>query len=350
MSKRSERINSLFSNSQSGLPAAEADGPQIPRVASGSVRSLKETFSGVERENDQLREQIGKGTLILALDPNLIDPSPVRDRFKNSDQASFEALKASISQKGQEVPILVREHPTIPGRYQSAYGHRRLRATKELGLTVRTVVRPLTDEELVVAQGLENSAREDLSFIERATFAMQLEDGGYARSVIQEALTIDRAEVSKMLSVGRSIPTDVIDAIGFAPKIGRQRWVALGEAVKGPGALKRVRTALSKPEFEPLSSDARFIRLLAAANKEHSAEIHPKLKAERVMNGSGEEIARFLRSSREIRISVDRASQEGFAAFLLDQLPELFAAYARTAKGDDPSGDQPPRPTTRKGH
>ena len=37
----------------------------------------------------------------------------------------------------------------------------------------------LTDEQLVVAQGQENSARTDLSFIEKALFAARLEEYGY---------------------------------------------------------------------------------------------------------------------------------------------------------------------------
>ncbi len=74
----------------------------------------------------------------------------------------------------------------------------------------------MSDQDLVVAQGVENSARQDLSFIERAIFAMRLEDAGHSRTVIQEALSIDRAEASKLLAVGRIIPSDVVTTIGRA--------------------------------------------------------------------------------------------------------------------------------------
>ena len=50
---------------------------------------------------------------------------------------------------------------------------------------------------------LKIRAREDLTFIERAVFAMHLEDAGHDRSVVQEALSIDRAEASKLVSVAR---------------------------------------------------------------------------------------------------------------------------------------------------
>jgi len=46
------------------------------------------------------------------------------------------------------------------------------------------VVRSLTDEQLVIAQGQENSGRTDLTFIERARFAARLEDRKFrARSL-----------------------------------------------------------------------------------------------------------------------------------------------------------------------
>lgn len=81
----------------------------------GAVRSLKDSFSEVERENEQLRAKIAAGATIIDIEPTLIDPSPVSDRFRDDDTASYEALKQSIAQRGQEVPVLVREHPTTPG-------------------------------------------------------------------------------------------------------------------------------------------------------------------------------------------------------------------------------------------
>ena len=86
---------------------------------------------------------------------------------------------------------------TAPGRYQTAFGHRRVRVAGLLGRTVKAIVRALSDDELVVAQGLENSAREDLSFIERAVFALRLETSGRSRSIIQQALAKDGSFTGK---------------------------------------------------------------------------------------------------------------------------------------------------------
>src|SRR5215210_2831437 len=123
MSKRTDTIRSLFSAPQGDTLSADNSHAALRRVTSGSVRSLKDSFSEFERENEDLRRKIASGAVVIEVDPTLIDPSPVTDRFKDQDDSSFAALKASMHQRGQELPVLIREHPTSPGRYQSAYGH-----------------------------------------------------------------------------------------------------------------------------------------------------------------------------------------------------------------------------------
>jgi ParB family chromosome partitioning protein len=78
---------------------------------------LKDTFSDVERENEALRAQLAEAARVLELSPELIDPSPFADRFAHDPDPAFQALKASIAERGQEVPILVRFYPSAAGRY-----------------------------------------------------------------------------------------------------------------------------------------------------------------------------------------------------------------------------------------
>lgn len=334
MSKRTERIRSLFTAPQGEALSAD-NSHSLPRVSSGSVRSLKDSFSDFERENEELRQQLASGVLVIQVDPTLVDPSPVRDRFQDQDVASFEALKASIQQRGQEVPILVREHPSAPGRYQSAYGHRRVRAARELGRPVKAVLRPLSDEDLVVAQGVENSAREDLSFIERAVFAMRLEDAGHERSIIQEALSIDRAEASKLLSVARAVPTDLVDAIGRAPKVGRGRWQALADALKGADALKLARNEIADPGFSARESEARFLAVLSASSKLAAEKTLPIPAPQTIVAASGQQIARVQQAGRELKVTLNRGTDADFATFLVEQLPLLFETYVKARQWED---------------
>jgi ParB family transcriptional regulator, chromosome partitioning protein len=296
---------------------------------------LKDSFSEVEKENEELRERIASGAVILEIDPSLIDPSPLSDRFRDNDDSSFEALKQSIAQRGQEVPILVREHPEAKGRYQSAYGHRRVRATRELGISVKAILRSLSDEALVVAQGLENAPREDLSFIERASFAMHIEDAGHSRSVVQDALSVDRAEASKLLAVARSVPAEVIQAIGKAPKVGRGRWQSFAESIKDSAALKRVRAAIAEPKSTERETDARFLAAFSAATRPSRGEPSKEPDEKPVFSVSGDKIAHVRQAERELKLTIDKNVSTTFAAFLVDQLPALFDAFSKKSSGQE---------------
>lgn len=330
MSKRTQSIRSLFAGGTEDAPADEARQP-IQRVASGAVRSLKDTFSEVERDYEELKQQVASGALPVELDPGLLDPSPFADRFVDQDLAAVEALKTSLSEHGQEIPILVRVHPSAPGRYQIAYGHRRVRAASELGIAVKAYVRELDDDRLVVAQGVENSAREDLTFIERAMFALKLEDGGIQRSLIQTALSVDRQEAQKLLSVARGVPRSLIDAIGRAPKIGRPRWLDLVESLKIAGAAKKALKATEDNSFAHKDSDDRFSVVLRAA-KTGEVDSSAKPKAPAVARSSdGKEIATLSLTGKLCKIQINREQDEAFASYLMEKLPELYAKFRSNA-------------------
>jgi len=335
MSKRSDTIRSLFA--QPPAPMLSADNnPEPRRVASGAVRSMKETFSDIERENEALRARIAAGEQVIDIDPGSIDPSPFADRFPQEEDASFEALKQSIADRGQEIPVLLRINPDLPGRYQTAFGHRRIRAARELGRPVRAIIRTLGDDDLVIAQGVENSAREDLSFIERAVFAWRLESAGRSRSVIQQALAIDRAEASKLISVAKSVPEDVIRAIGKAPRIGRGRWQEFAELLREGPALKRAQEATALPAFSSLDGDTRFARALAAA-KRVEAQQRPARPIIEIKNSAGQSVAEIRASERDVRVTLAKVEGGAFARFLAARLPELLEEY-RTFDADASKG------------
>ncbi len=327
MSKRTDAIRGLFAQT-AALSADNAE--SRPRAPSGPVRSMRDTFSGVERENEDLRAQIAQAAQVLELDPELIDPSPFADRFAHDDDPAFAALKASLEARGQEVPILVRA--TGAGRFQAAYGHRRLRAARQLGLKVKAIVRALSDDDLVVAQGLENSAREDLSFIERALFALRLEEAGRGRALIAQALAIDKAEASKLISVARCVPREIAVSIGKAAKAGRPRWQAFAQALNTPAALKRVRALVARPDFASAAPDQRFARAFAAAAPERAGRAASVV---RVRGADGSELADISASTREIRVALTNSRGRGFAEFLAQRLPRLLQEFVETESATD---------------
>ena len=325
MNKRTDAIRSMFS----GAPPLSGDNTPMVRVPSGSVRSMRDTFSEVERENETLRATLATGAGAIEVDPSLIDPSPHADRFEGSDPESFETLKASIAEKGQLIPVLLRRSPDDGARFQSAFGHRRIRAARALGIKVKAYIRELSDEALVMAQGLENSARENLSFIERAVFAQRLEQGGFGRPVIQSALSVDKAEASKLIAVASAVPATLIRAIGAAPRVGRPRWQALAAALGGKPAQGRATAAVEADGFRHRSSDDRFALVLAAA----TAKPHAPAKQSRegaLTSVEGREIARFSLKERSLKLTMQ---EPDFAAFVVDKIPELFEAFAGGGSG-----------------
>lgn len=196
----------------------------------GLVGAMSESVESMAADLREAKEKIEGGDLIVEIPTDLIDPSFITDRI--GEDEDMDAFIASIRDQGQRTPILLRPHPESAGRYQIAFGHRRYRAQRGLGRPVRAIVKQLTDEELVVAQGQENQDRLDLSYIERALFAARLESKGFQRDVICVALSIDKTEVSRMISVATALPGELIEAIGPAQKTGRRKWMDFVKAVE----------------------------------------------------------------------------------------------------------------------
>lgn len=246
--------------------------------AVGVIGAMSESIGSIESDLRAAREAIESGDMVVELSTDLIEPSFIVDRI--GEDAEMEDFVASIRDHGQRQPILVRPHPEKAGRYQIAFGHRRYRALQTLGRPVKALVKPLTDTELVVAQGQENESRLSLSFIERATFAARLEDRKFPRDVICSALNIDKTEVSRMISVATSLPDELIEWIGAAPNAGRRRWMDLAKAI-GELEWRTLRTRLFDACKEAgSSSDQRFDAVLRAAveyrkRHEQTAEAEP---------------------------------------------------------------------------
>ena len=166
--------------------------PQTEPVARPSPR-MPEVFqqSGpIAAIRNDLRNMGARS--VQEIDPAQIEDTGVKDRLGDLD-GDIADLRDSIARHGQQVPILLRPHPTLSGRYQVVYGRRRLAAIRGLGTPVKALIRTLSDEEAVLAQGQENNFRKDPSFIEKALFAGDLEEAGYDARVIQDALNVSLA-------------------------------------------------------------------------------------------------------------------------------------------------------------
>ena len=320
------RRNILTSLLEGKLAAANSpDRPSAAnpdRVLAGPVRTMSLTLDRMAEESRALQEALSTGAAVVEIDPDSIDVSFIRDRLPCPDDPEFQSLKESLRAHGQEVPILVRPHPTRGGAYQAAYGHRRLRAAQELGIKIKAVVRTLDDRQLIIAQGIENTARRDLSFIERALFAKSLEDSGHDRSVIMAALSTDKTELSKLITVARALPETLVHAIGPAPKAGRRRWLQLAELLRSRKTLGRVETALADSN-SPTDSDARFSKALALAMDKSVPADRTKVWK----RPDGAALAQISRDAKATIVRFDEKLEPDFGAYVIERLGELYEEF-----------------------
>jgi ParB family chromosome partitioning protein len=284
------------------------------------------------REKVAQAEQQISGEAIIDLDPELLDSSFVADRI-GADDLAYSELLEGIRERGQDTPIMVRPHPTADGRYQIVFGHRRARAAKELGRPVRAVVKPMSDADHIIAQGQENSARENLSFIERSMFAQRLLELSYEKPVIQVALSVDAPMLTRMLSVSSRVPADIANAIGPAKSVGRNRWTEFAQLIEKPSTLEHARTLISDLAFSSLESDARFERLLAEIKKASKPAKRPSNASEWRAEDSSVR-AEFKGSGRSYSIALKANDAGRFGRFIAENLDRLHQEFLRSTKAE----------------
>ena len=290
----------------------------------GAGKSLVRSLDELAKQADKFLE----GEAVVELDPDQIVGSFVQDRLAEDDD-EFRDLLEAIRARGQDTPILVRPHAKIDGRYQVVFGHRRVRAARELGRKVRAVVKSIDDRTHVIAQGQENSARANLSFIERALFAKRLEDLGYDRDVISTALAANAASISKMLSVTERISADVIHAIGPAPSVGRERWVELSLLAGKSANAAKVSEAMGAAGFDAMPSDDRFAALYKALNSKARPVKKLDVAARRGKWQPRDKavLAEIRNTGKAFSISMKAKNASRFGEYLSDKLDALYEQF-----------------------
>mgnify|MGYP001766056276 CR=1 FL=1 len=333
---RKDAINSLFLGKRdmaAPAPTRPAERPRSGAIAAMGA-SLQEAADAAQAAG-QLQERLAQGQIVVGLPPDLIEASTIADRIPVDDDPHFTQLVESIRASGQHAPILVRPHAHKAGRYEIAYGRRRWRAAAALGIDVKAIVRQLSDAELIVAQGRENLDRQDLSFIEKARFALRLDEAGFDRAVIMEALATDKADLSRYLSIVKATPEVLIGVIGPAPSIGRARWQSFAERLQAGGAeaIAAAQSAAAAAKAHGVDSDGRFQQALAAL------DIRPSPRARDVWSTPEGKPAAVIEHRRgKTTITLDDKAAPDFARYLTSRLSALFDEFAASRPpGSGPS-------------
>ena len=299
---------------------AAAGAPTVSTTMMSNNRALRSARDAVDSHR------------VWELDPADIDDTRYADRLDPADVAD---LRASIEANGQTVPILVRRHPSNPDRYLLVYGRRRLEAIR--GSTqvekVRALIANLDDSAALKAQISENTGRRDLSYIERALFALELLDSGYGtQAQIAEVLNVTKSAVSMGISLARAVGPELAAAIGPAHGVGRPRWDALAKDLDDSGIdecsqLVRIAsearsaaagdvvleddTRAVDPSAQAFDAVARYVKRLLPKAPVAS----PSAKILRV---AGTAAGRVQKTAKGVRLDLI-ASDPAFAAWIEDQ-------------------------------
>lgn len=293
-------------------PAPAADGPK-------SLRSMADVLSSVSAQAPQ------------EIDPVEIADSEVADRFDIQD--GLADLIESIRSSGQQLPAMLRHRRGAGPRYEVVYGRRRIAACRALGIKVRAYIKEMSLDEALMSQALENSARLERSFIEQAVFAAKLEGAGFTPERICQALAIDPSTLSRLRTVVRDIPEQLILRIGAAQGVGRRPWMELRDLIKGT-------TAKAVQDLIPMvpETGSATERLDVAINVLSSAKVKEASKAQRVSAGREKTVVAgsvsYLRATGNLVLRADRKQDQAFLHYVETQLSRLYLDWAKEGKKD----------------
>lgn len=295
----------------------------------GAAKTVVRSIEDMAENTKRLME----GEVIVELDPRSLDVSFVADRLSDKGE-EYQELKQAIQESGQSTPILVRPSSTDSQRYMVVFGHRRLKVAQELGIPVKAVVKKLDDIASVIAQGQENSARSNLSFIERAYFAHNLLTSGMTKDVVRSSLAIDEAMLSKMLGVVEVVPAPVIKALGASKKIGRDKWLSLRQLLLVPALLRVATDYAGTTEFLELAEDKKFDDLheYLKRYKVKSAAKKPNAVSSGKEWSSSDSSLNFVMNAKSKKVAIELSNVEAkpFSDWLSSRMDRLYDEYIQS--------------------
>ena len=183
-----------------------------------------------------------------------LEPGPFQPRTA-MDQDALEELADSIRAQGVLQPILLRNHPDRPGRYQIIAGERRWRAAGLAGLDeIPVLVRDLNDADAMAAGLVENLQRRDLDAIEEAQGMRRLLDEfGLTQDGLGQALGKSRSHVTNTLRL-LALPASVQAHVSAGRLSAGHARAALSHADPEQAAEAMIAGQLSVRDAEQLAT------------------------------------------------------------------------------------------------
>lgn len=303
-------------------------GALIPTTEAPGQRPIDVFFAGSadqypqgDESNDQ-GGQNGDGLLAVPgasfayLDLDSITPNPKQPRAVFEPEA-FAELVHSIRELGVLQPIVVRPLGEQNGqpRYELIMGERRLRASKEAGLSnIPAVIRDTADENMLRDALLENLHRADLNPLEEASAYQQLlEDFGITQDELAERIGRSRPRITNTIRLLR-LPASV------------QRQVAAGVLSAG-----HARALLALPDEATMVAMASKVvsqGLSVRGVEELVALTRPSEQRGKIKAGTGQDALKSLAGqvgdqlSTKVKISLGRG--KGVMAIEFASIADLY--------------------------
>ncbi len=146
---------------------------------------------------------------VVYLDISNIANNPEQPR-KRFNELELTELANSIAALGVIQPLVVREAPDQPGKYEIVAGERRWRASQIAGLTqVPVIIKDLGDRETLEIALVENIQRSNLTPIEEAR----------AYQALMDEFNLSQKELSERVGKERSTITNYLRLLRLAPDI-----------------------------------------------------------------------------------------------------------------------------------
>lgn len=204
----------VFDKAQDEQESGDVETTEEVEAVSGSSASSASSASD-EDDDQSAPEANGENTGVDSIpdtefgevNVELIEANPRQPRtFFDEDQLS--ELVHSIREIGVLQPVVVRQKPGDPERFELIMGERRLRATKDAGLsTIPAIIRYVDDTDMLRDALLENLHRAELNPLEEAAaYGQLLEDFGCTQEELSERIGRSRPQISNTLRLLRLPP------------------------------------------------------------------------------------------------------------------------------------------------
>ncbi|WP_246490519.1 ParB/RepB/Spo0J family partition protein [Brevibacterium oceani] len=197
-------------------PVAATPADSVPGVGEsgkddefGDIDEADDSSASDSTDSDQAYDGVESipDTEFGEIEVDLIDANPRQPRTV-FDEDLLAELVHSIREIGVLQPVVVRQKPSDRSRFELIMGERRLRATKDAGLsTIPAIIRYVEDTDLLRDALLENLHRAELNPLEEAAaYGQLLEDFGCTQEELSERIGRSRPQISNTLRLLRLPP------------------------------------------------------------------------------------------------------------------------------------------------